>query len=131
MRHFFTRFFLSYRSILLLLSCFALYIFFSFENLHQSETVTKPKIICTTAFIQNVVEEIAGDHWQIDQMIPTHINPHSYEFVKGDLAKCKNSSLIFYHGLGLEHSHQLIHFFKFHQNSYALGDYLYEKKREL
>ena len=50
------------------------------------------------------------------------MDPHSYELVKGDDEKFSMAHIVFYNGLGLEHSGSLITQLKHHPHAVALGE---------
>ncbi len=64
----------------------------------------KLKVLATTAMIQDLVQKIGGNEIDILTLIQGDLDPHSYQLVKGDDEKLGFANLIFYNGLGLEHS---------------------------
>jgi len=62
------------------------------------------KVLATTAMIQDLVQKIGGDQIDILTLIQGDLDPHSYQLVKGDDEKLGFANLIFYNGLGLEHT---------------------------
>jgi manganese/zinc/iron transport system substrate-binding protein len=84
----------------------------------------KPKVVATTAMIGDLVHEIAKDKIDLSILITGEIDPHSYELVKGDAAKLKSASVVFYQGLGLEHGASLVSYLKSAPNTVALGEVL-------
>ncbi len=84
----------------------------------------KLSILSTTIMIGDIVSYIGGDKIESNVLISRELDPHSYEFVKGDDEKLLDADLIFYNGLGLEHGGSVRRFLKKSLNSYALGDEL-------
>jgi manganese/zinc/iron transport system substrate-binding protein len=82
----------------------------------------KKKILCTTSFIQNLVDRVGGDAVDAISLINGELDPHSYQLVKGDDEKLLRADLIFYNGLGLEHGPNLYHFLVHSDKSISLGD---------
>ena len=62
----------------------------------------KLKVLATTAFVQDLVQKVGGDHIDTLTLIKGDLDPHSYQLVKGDDEKLGFANLIFYNGLGLE-----------------------------
>ena len=62
----------------------------------------KPKIMTTTGMVRDLVEHVAGQHFQVDGLIGEGIDPHSYRPLSGDTRKLMTSDLIVYSGLKLE-----------------------------
>lgn len=91
----------------------------------------KPKILSTTAMIDDLVGQIGGDKVDHLALIMGEINPHSYELVKGDDEKISFADCIFYNGLGLEHGASLRYNLKNHPFSVALGDWIKDRWPEL
>jgi manganese/zinc/iron transport system substrate-binding protein len=67
----------------------------------------KIKVLSTTAIIDDVIGKIGGDRIAHLSLITGEMDPHSYELVKGDDEKINLATLIFCHGLGLEHGASL------------------------
>lgn len=92
----------------------------------QQETTEaiKPQVVATTAMIGDLVHYIAQDKVAVTILIKGQIDPHSYELVKGDLAKLKQANVVFYQGLGLEHGASLVAYLKSAKNAVAVGKVL-------
>lgn len=86
----------------------------------------KLKVLCTTAMITDLVKHVGGDAIDCYTLIQDESDPHSYQLVKGDDEKFQRADLVFYNGLGLEHSPGLLQ--QLHQSTkaYSLGDFLYK-----
>ena len=84
----------------------------------------KLSVLSTTVMIGDIVTYIGGDKIVSDILINRELDPHSYEFVKGDDEKLLEADLIFYNGLGLEHGGSVRRYLNKSLNSYALGDEL-------
>ncbi len=67
----------------------------------------KIKVLSTTAMIDDIVGQIAGERVEHIPLITGQIDPHGYELVKGDDEKLCFADVIFYNGLGLEHGASL------------------------
>ena len=91
------------------------------SSLQKEEQKT---VLCTIYMISDLVQSIAKDKVQVETLIRKELDPHSYELVKGDDEKLSSASLIFYNGLGLEHSPNIYEHLKGHPKSYALGNYI-------
>ena len=62
------------------------------------------KVVSTINMIHDVVKEVGGDEVDALVLIRGELDPHTYEMVKGDDEKFARADLIFYNGLGLEHT---------------------------
>lgn len=91
----------------------------------------KIKVLCTTPIIDDLVGRIGGERIDHLPLMNPAMDPHSYELVKGDDEKFGVAQLIFYNGLGLEHSLSLkTQLFK-HPHAIALGDQIKQKEPSL
>lgn len=91
---------------------------------------TRIKILCTTGMIRDLVEAIGQEHIEALTLIKEELDPHTYELVKGDDEKILGADLVFFNGLGLEHSPNIYRHLKEHTHHFALGDYIQEKYPE-
>ena len=64
----------------------------------------KVKVLSTIGMIDDLVREIGGEYVDAIALVKGEMDPHSYELVKGDDEKFCHANLIFFNGLGLEHS---------------------------
>jgi manganese/zinc/iron transport system substrate-binding protein len=89
------------------------------------------KILCTTAQIGDLVKAVGGDKVDCWVLIPSQLDPHSYEPVKGDGEKIGRAQLVFYNGLGLEHGASLAALLAEKKHCIPLGDRIGEKHANL
>jgi manganese/zinc/iron transport system substrate-binding protein len=80
------------------------------------------KVLCTTPIIDDLVARIGGERIDHLSLMDRSIDPHSYELVKGDDEKFLVAQVIFYNGLGLEHSASLKAQLQNHSRAIALGE---------
>ena len=90
----------------------------------------KIKVLSTTAIIDDVVGKIGKERIAHLSLITGEMDPHSYELVKGDDEKINRATLIFCHGLGLEHGASLRLKLQHAEGVTYLGDYIKEKQPE-
>ncbi len=90
----------------------------------------KLKVLCTTAMIAELVQELDKEHIDCLTLIQGESDPHSYQLVKGDDEKLSRADLIFYNGLGLEHGPSLAGRLKDNPKAFSIGEYLSEKYPE-
>lgn len=99
------------------------------------ETVSSSKekltVLSTTVMIGDVVSYIGGDKIASSILIGRELDPHSYEFVKGDDEKLMEADIIFYNGLGLEHGASVRRFLESSEVSYGLGNVMGKESPEL
>lgn len=68
----------------------------------QSPEDGKIRVVVTTTFIGDVVENIAGDYVEIIPLLTVGQNPHSYQPSPMDMVAVTNADLILANGFGLE-----------------------------
>jgi zinc/manganese transport system substrate-binding protein len=73
----------------------------SFEG-NQTPLEGKPRVVVTTTFIADVVENIAGDKVDIFTLLAAGQNPHSYQPAPMDMVAVTEADLILANGFGLE-----------------------------
>lgn len=69
---------------------------------NQEHLSKKPYIVTTTAQIADIVENIGGNHWYVEHLMGTGVDPHLYRPTRSDVAKLGRADLIIYNGLQLE-----------------------------
>ena len=74
------------------------------EERHWRSTNGRIKVLATTGMINDVVKQVGGSDVDTIPLIRGELDPHSYELVKGDDEKFSRADIVFYNGLGLEHS---------------------------
>ena len=89
----------------------------------------KLKVLATTAMIDDLIAEIAGDAIDHVSLILGDLDPHSYEIVKGDDDKILRADVIFSNGLGLEHGASVREHLRKHPCVVSLGDFLIQEDR--
>ncbi|MBQ0769646.1 MAG: zinc ABC transporter substrate-binding protein [Bizionia sp.] len=62
----------------------------------------KLNIVTTTTMITDLVQNIGGDHINIEGLMGSGVDPHLYKASEGDVTKLVNTDIIFYNGLHLE-----------------------------
>ncbi len=73
----------------------------SFEG-NQTPWEGKTRVVVTTTFISDVVENIAGDKVDISSLLTVGQNPHSYQPAPMDMVAVTEADLILANGFGLE-----------------------------
>lgn len=84
----------------------------------------RKQVLCTIGMIADIAKAVGQDKISISTLIKEDLDPHSYELVKGDDEKLSSADLIFYNGLGLEHSPNICLHLNQHPNSHAIGEYI-------
>ncbi len=82
----------------------------------------KVKVLSTIEMIDNIVQEVGGDYVDTLSLVHGELDPHSYELVKGDDEKFLHANIIFYNGLGLEHSASMRENLERNPKAVAVGD---------
>jgi ABC-type Zn uptake system ZnuABC Zn-binding protein ZnuA len=66
------------------------------------EEVEKIKVLATVSFLADVTRNISGDRAEVISLIPTGLDPHSFEATPQDLALISNSNVLVINGTGFE-----------------------------
>lgn len=90
----------------------------------------KIKVISTISQIGDMVAFVGGDRIDHLVLIPSELDPHSYELVKGDGERLQFAHIVFYNGLGLEHGASLASFLKSNPYAISIGKEI-QKKDEM
>lgn len=69
---------------------------------NTSPTENKISLTATTSIIGNVLENLAGDYFKINVLLPREAGPHGFQPHPRDMAKLSDSDKIFINGAGLE-----------------------------
>lgn len=62
----------------------------------------KLNIVTTTTMITDLVQNIGGDHINVEGLMGSGVDPHLYKASEGDVNKLVHADIIFYNGLHLE-----------------------------
>lgn len=93
------------------------------EEVHSwMQTNDKIRVLATTEMITDLVEKVAGNQAQVLTLIVGELDPHSYHLVKGDGELFDAAQIVFYNGLGLEHSPSILNRLQESQRKVSLGD---------
>jgi len=69
----------------------------------KSETeLSAPMIVTTTGLVGDLVQNIAGNSYQVNSLMGPGVDPHLYKASHGDIKKLSDADIIFYNGLHLE-----------------------------
>lgn len=71
-------------------------------SISVSAQETKPRVLATTTFIADMAKNIAGEHANVESMMPIGGDPHLYDPVPGDGKKIAEADLVLKNGLTLE-----------------------------
>jgi ABC-type Zn uptake system ZnuABC Zn-binding protein ZnuA len=63
-----------------------------------------PSVIVVETFLADIVENIAGERLVIDTLMPSGVDPHSYQPSPQDVARIVESDLLILNQIGLEHA---------------------------
>lgn len=88
----------------------------------------KVKVLSTIEMIDDLVKKIGGEHVDAIALIRGELDPHSYELVKGDDEKLLHADVIFYNGLGLEHTASMIDNVVRNPKAVSLGDSILQEE---
>lgn len=69
-----------------------------------SVSTKKPEveILAVESFLADIVSNIAGDRYKVTALIPTDIDPHSFEVTPRDVARIHDCAILVINGSGLE-----------------------------
>ena len=75
----------------------------SFLGIACSSLLAKPlKVVTTTTMITDLVQNLAGEHAQVDGLMGPGVDPHLYKASAQDVSKLQQADIIFFNGLHLE-----------------------------
>jgi manganese/zinc/iron transport system substrate-binding protein len=83
---------------------------------HKEQHKDKLRVVCTTTFLADALQHIAGDTIQLTCLMHPGIDPHLYKPTEQDMQLLSQADLIIYHGLHLEG--KMAELFK-HMNTYV------------
>lgn len=89
------------------------------------------KVLTTICMINDLVKRVGGEDVDTIPLIRGELDPHTYELVKGDGEKFAKADLIFYNGLGLEHSLSLRRHLEGNLKAIAVAEPLIEEDASL
>lgn len=97
----------------------------------QWETWKQPngklKVLSTIGMIDDIVRHVGGDHLDALVLINGELDPHTYQLVKGDDEKFAFADVIFYNGLGLEHTPSFHQYLDCNPKAVGLGQLLLQQ----
>lgn len=67
-----------------------------------SDADDRPVVLTTFTVIQDIAQNVAGDHLRVESLTGPGTEIHGYEPTPGDLRRAAGADLILYNGLGLE-----------------------------
>lgn len=101
------------------------------ENRHAPDRAAKVRVLSTISMINELVKPIGGEHIEASILIPSELDPHSYQLVKGDDEKLRSAQIIFYNGLELEHGPSLKQYLQKSAKTIPLGNKIFEQHPDL
>jgi len=92
------------RAVIPLILCFLLYtgVLAACSHGNTNSTPSSPRIVAAESFLADIAQNIAGDHFQIDSLVPIGSDPHAYEMTPRDAALLANADLLLINGAGFE-----------------------------
>lgn len=75
---------------------------FILQSCIDSERVTKPFILAAESFLADITSTIAGERFEVISLIPSDVDPHSFEPTPKDVARMNDCVLFLLNGGGLE-----------------------------
>jgi ABC-type Zn uptake system ZnuABC Zn-binding protein ZnuA len=60
------------------------------------------KVLAAESFLADIAQNVAGDKFQVDTLIPTGVDPHGFEVTPQDLVKINNADILILNGCGFE-----------------------------
>ena len=72
-----------------------------------TDDVQNPKqnslqVVAVESFLADIVQNIAGERLEVETLMPSGLDPHSFEPTPKDVAKISDSDILFINGAGLE-----------------------------
>jgi manganese/zinc/iron transport system substrate-binding protein len=63
---------------------------------------TKPRAVVTTGMVGDLVRRVAGEHFEVVQLLQHGVDPHTYSPTRADVRLLRDADIVFYSGLLLE-----------------------------
>jgi ABC-type Zn uptake system ZnuABC Zn-binding protein ZnuA len=60
------------------------------------------RVLVVESFLADIAQNIAGDRLEVELLIPTGADPHTFQPTPQDVAKIANSQVLIINGAGLE-----------------------------
>lgn len=60
------------------------------------------KVLAVESFLADIAQNVAGDRFQVDTLIPIGVDPHGFEVTPQDLVKINSADLLLLNGCGFE-----------------------------
>lgn len=84
-----------HKSILFFLTCICLFVVGCKASKAASQTPSKPLLLVSIPPYQTLVQQLAGDHFEVRTIAPPNADPHCYEPTAGQITPLLNSELWF------------------------------------
>jgi ABC-type Zn uptake system ZnuABC Zn-binding protein ZnuA len=68
----------------------------------QADQITSPRVLVVENFLADIVQNIAGERLTVQSLIPSGVDPHSYQPSPQDVARIAESDLLILNKLGME-----------------------------
>lgn len=62
------------------------------------------RAVATTTFLADIAQQVAGERFVVESLLPPETEPHAFEPTPGDLRRLADADLVIVHGQGLERS---------------------------
>jgi ABC-type Zn uptake system ZnuABC Zn-binding protein ZnuA len=67
-----------------------------------SKTPGTLKVLAVETFLEDMAQNVAGDRLKLDSLVPTGVDPHSFEPVPQDVSRIADCQVLIINGAGLE-----------------------------
>ena len=92
-----------------------------------TEGPNKLLLVCTTGQVADIARHVGGDLVEVQSIMGSGVDPHSYQATPGDVRKLNRADIIFFNGLHLEgRLAQMLEGMHDDGKAYALADVLVE-----
>ncbi len=68
-----------------------------------SQSRASSRVLAVETFLADIAQNVAGDRLRVETLIPTGVDPHSFEPVPSDVRKVADCDVLIANGAGLEH----------------------------
>jgi len=72
------------------------------EPAGQTPTLDSLRVVAVESFLADIAQQVAGDAFEVDTLVPYGVDPHVYQPTPKDLAKMAESDVLVMNGGGLE-----------------------------
>jgi ABC-type Zn uptake system ZnuABC Zn-binding protein ZnuA len=71
-------------------------------GINRSTGISSLHVLAVESFLADIAQNVAGDAFVVDTLIPVGVDPHGFEITPQDLVKIQNANILILNGCGFE-----------------------------